>query len=322
MVVASTSDLAVTMARVEVVRYITVGSMVLLTYDWFISLAEEVQLVWGTPLSISNILYFLSRYTPFIDTTLNVIFYVKPGISVDECLPNYTISSWSTYFGMGASESILLWRTYIIWEKPRAMLYGFCILWILWVVGNIYPVVLFSRSLKFTAQPLPNIPGCNLVASDPLVFISFVSFLAMEILIVILTVIKGIKHVQVRHSPLVVTLYRDGVLFFICLAMLSLGNVIQLLTAPVEFTDLLNTMTRVLHSLLCCRVLLNIRGVTHNDDLVTSSRTRLSSGISFLCCKSSSLGSREDRYTETTAGIQLSTLPNFGDTTYNRTIDF
>lgn len=46
--------------------------------------------MWGTPLSISNILYFLSRYTPFIDTTLNVICEPLFFLEIDACLISIT----------------------------------------------------------------------------------------------------------------------------------------------------------------------------------------------------------------------------------------
>lgn len=58
-----------------------------------------------------------------------------------------------------------MWRTYIIWEQSKRLLYTFCVLWIvgltlavfaitmlmslqLWIIGNGYIVTVFIRSLQ------------------------------------------------------------------------------------------------------------------------------------------------------------------------------
>lgn len=76
---------------------------------------------------------------------------------------------------------------------------------------------------------------------------------------------------------MVAVLYRDGILFFIFMASASLSNALVMALAPVcwmtlptnsncaypvyqaEFIDLLDTFLRISHSLLTCRILLNLR---------------------------------------------------------------
>lgn len=40
------------------------------TYDYLLTFEREVGLVWRSPLSIVNVLFFISRYTPFAEGTM------------------------------------------------------------------------------------------------------------------------------------------------------------------------------------------------------------------------------------------------------------
>ena len=111
-----------------------------------------------------------------------------------------------------------MWRTYIIWEQSKKLLYTFCVLWVVRFLPSLaptpssYPVsaldnrqriprlgvhqvlalyVVYSQpripvliKLSHDAvdpQPLSSLPGCNLVDGSDVIFISYASFLLMEI---------------------------------------------------------------------------------------------------------------------------------------------
>ncbi|THH13377.1 hypothetical protein EW146_g6835 [Bondarzewia mesenterica] len=96
-------------------------------------------------------------------------------------------------------------------------------------------------------------------------------------------------------SPFLSTFYRDSIMFYIAIfressililkfsphardarlksiprAAFTLGNVIVFLTAPDELLDLLDTLTRVFHSILCCRILLHLRSAGAQEAGTTS----------------------------------------------------
>ncbi|KAI0078391.1 hypothetical protein K474DRAFT_916439 [Panus rudis PR-1116 ss-1] len=267
------ADVLVTAERLQVVRDVQVVAMALLVADCVTLLTEEIELIWKSKWTVTKILYLLSRYSPFIDTPLNLVYYLTPGITPHACTVTYTVATWSTAWGMALSELVLLVRTYAIYSRSRKVLIFLGVLWLLWVGANIPIIHIFTKSLRYGDPPTPGLPGCYATAESPIVFASFATLTLFEILIVIMTVRKGYLHFQqgTSRSQLAYVLYRDGVLFFIALLACSLGNVILLVSAPPQYLDLLDTLTRVIHSLICCRILLNIRNAGRGDTVPTLS---------------------------------------------------
>ena len=118
--------------------------------------------------------------------------------------------------------------------------------------------------------PYPTFTGCNIIGGNPIIFFSFVMlimfetseisrfsgsrvFLTMELytqVIVFMTAFRGYRQFKGSKSPLVATLVRDGILFYIflfressdtnltafspqTLAVISLANVFVLSLGPV-----------------------------------------------------------------------------------------
>ncbi|KIJ22641.1 hypothetical protein M422DRAFT_276896 [Sphaerobolus stellatus SS14] len=82
-----------------------------------------------------------------------------------------------------------------------------------------------------------------------------------ETLVLGLTLLKGVKHFRGTNSTLVSVLYRDGILNYIYLCILSIINVTVLLTAPHGYSTFLTALQRTLHSILSARILLHLREV-------------------------------------------------------------
>ncbi|TFK50619.1 hypothetical protein OE88DRAFT_1661133 [Heliocybe sulcata] len=263
--VASSSQVVLAARRLQVVRYTQVASMAVITAEWCFVIGEEVEYIWKAPWTYMKVLYLLSRYTPFLDTPFNLLNYLLPHISPETCLVNYKIAATSTFIGMTISEYILIVRTHALYGMSKKM--G----WILGtgvmtctIVGAI-TLALFETSLVFGPLPSPEIPGCLLQDGNNLAFINFIILLAWELLIVVLTAYKAIRDLRVSRNPVLQTLYRDGIIFFFFLLMISTANIITFVVAPLELLDLVDTLTRCLHSILCCRVLLNLRAANERD---------------------------------------------------------
>ncbi|GJE98669.1 hypothetical protein PsYK624_149040 [Phanerochaete sordida] len=253
------SDIVTATARHQVVRYTAVVSMTVLVVDWVYLFSDEWEHIWKRRWTFAEFLYLCTRYMPFIDVSISLVYYLSPTISPKECLANYATGTWLLVVGFAIAELILVWRTYAIWDKSRKIMWGVGLVWAAMVLANVPILTIFTLSLDFGPQPLAAIPGCNLVNASDIAFGSFFSVLLIEAVVVALTVYKGVQDVRRSSSTLVRTLYRDGVLYFVCLLAMSLGNVLVILAAPVEYFDLLINLTRVLHAILCCRVILHLR---------------------------------------------------------------
>ncbi|KAJ3559525.1 hypothetical protein NM688_g289 [Phlebia brevispora] len=261
---ASADSTIVSVVRSQNVRYMTAVSMTILTYDWLLLFDDEVKLLWRPGPIFPKIFYLAIRYPTFVDISLTVVNYFTPDASPSFCVAKEVPSLYFTATGIATTErkSLAQALSYVLLTSSDTSGIN---LEDIWFCGNIYPVIKFSQSFVFLDQTLPGVPGCILAGGDPIIFVSYASLLAVEIVFVILTLIKGFRTLRSSQSAVVKTLYRDGILFFLCIASTSLASVLTLLLAPIEYADLVAAIVRVLHTVLCCRVVIHLRRAAHRD---------------------------------------------------------
>jgi len=226
------------------------------------------------------------------------------GISCDLLTPHLDFVS--------SKIAILILRTNAIYGNSRRILYPLLGLYSSIAVAGSVIVYLFLKSIVYGPPPVPGLPGCYLADGSTIIFYDFFMLLLFELIIVILTLWRSYRAFQMG-TPLVRTLYRDSVTFFLVLLGLSLGNLLVLATAPPEYLDLLNTITRVFHSLICCRILLNIRSAAARSEFVqdadetSGSLSRFQAIITRWSTEKMVFWRKRD-HTDTTGDISLQTF--------------
>lgn len=258
---AELAALVASLERFQIDSYLDVCAYSLLVYDYFLTLDREVRLVWGAKWNITKILFVLTRYPVFADSAMVLYHNVGHNLSTRMCKSMYNVTGWMFLWGIGIAELILIIRTWAIWGRDAriglGLFAGFIGLWI----ANSYFLNEFLTSLKFLpAQSIsPFLQGCLPVAGGNVLYIDFVLLMVFETIVLALTVIKMVYSFRKSTSPVVISLYRDGILFYIYLFAISLVNVVVLLTTPREYANLLSSLQRSLHSMLSARLLLNLR---------------------------------------------------------------
>ncbi|KIM25793.1 hypothetical protein M408DRAFT_204302 [Serendipita vermifera MAFF 305830] len=58
-------------------RYLTAASAVILFYDHIITLPDEIELVWASPLSLATTMFYINRYVP-VPIMLLGVFHMSP----------------------------------------------------------------------------------------------------------------------------------------------------------------------------------------------------------------------------------------------------
>ncbi|KAJ7726574.1 hypothetical protein DFH07DRAFT_852729, partial [Mycena maculata] len=236
------------------------ASTTILFFDYFLTLALEVSLIWPSKWSLTKILYFLSRYMPFIDVPVN-IYYLTPSVSLPHCAQLNTAIATGNVFGIAVAEAIFVLRTYALSGRRRKVLFIFGTLYSLCVVAAGTMVGSFLRNMIYSPPP-PGIPGCNLTGGPfILVGLSFIIVLLNETALMIYTLWIWYKTYRHTESPILATLYRDGISYYVFICLGSAANVAILIAAQPELRELLNTFLRVLHSILSTRALLNVREI-------------------------------------------------------------
>ncbi|KAJ7473952.1 hypothetical protein FB451DRAFT_282646 [Mycena latifolia] len=249
---------ALSSMRLQAVKYADVVSTVILVFDYCLTFNLKVSLVWPSKWSFTKILYILSRYPAFFDVPL-VLYYLTPTVSLKHCAQLNTAIAAGNVFGIGTAEAIFVWRTYALSGQQRRVLIIFGTIYSMCVLATVTMMGIFLRNMTYSPPPL-DIPGCNLTGGPfILVDLSFILVLINETALMSYTLSIGLKTYRHTSSPLITTLYRDGIMYYIFLFCGSAANVAILIAAPKELRELLNTFLRVLHSVLSTRTLLHVR---------------------------------------------------------------
>lgn len=158
---------------------------------------------------------------------------------------------------------ILILRTWAIWNGNRIILIVLLTVLVVMASACCYPVKVYISKTHFIAADTlsPHLRGCFVTASTRLVTVPWIAYTVFDFVIVVLTMIKGLQHLKHVSSGFIVSLYRDGLLYFVYLFVISLGNILVLYLAPAEYTILLAELQRVFYTILSCRIILHLRAV-------------------------------------------------------------
>ncbi|KAL1941559.1 hypothetical protein VTO73DRAFT_6998 [Trametes versicolor] len=277
-------DVVPNLTLLTLVKYSGVLSYTLLWLEMTSTLPDEVKYIWPSRWSFMKAVFFINRYTPLVDLTLNislVLYTTNP----QSCKIQYDILAGSYVFGSLASEAIIMART--------MALYNFSIFVILLMgaagLGILIPSIVICHSFLSQidypdAAILRFIGGCVPTVEARPVWVLYTCLMASETIVVLLTL--GAVKVDAatfaaaaaasdltqspmyqtpserkHRSPLVHTMYRDGSLYYVVLLMFSIANLCFMLLAPKAASSVIQMPFRVVHSTMCSRVLLNLRKV-------------------------------------------------------------
>jgi len=234
----------------RLVTSVVAASGAILTYDFFCTLDLEVNHVWSRPFSTSTLIFVLNRYSPFIDTFLSLSLKLTVN-SPERCVAGFKVVTWFIAFGIILAEIIMMLRTYAIWGCRRSVMIGFIVLGLVTFVPAIAITQIELSSLIYIQKPYL---GCYLSHASPIIIVAYILLVLCETVIAIMMAIKAFQHLPHSHSRWVDSLYKNGLLYYACLFAISLGNVL----VPVvnsHLANMLATPQRVLHSILCNRLL-------------------------------------------------------------------
>lgn len=262
------------------VKYSFLAAVVLQFYDVTISMSDEVSFIWSQRWSVGKLLYLFTRYTAVFDS-IAVIFYLWYQGSVQACRTAHGIVFWSYMIGVILAEVVLCVRTYAIWEQNRIILvYLFTLQVVFIAISTVFNKQAFE-SITFSASPAPGIIPCITSVGNGRTSVAYSCVIASELNVLVLSLYKGLKQWRRDSSPLVHTLYRDGVMYFAVLFSISVVNVVVLSTLfHTPYNNLLTGMQRVFHSVLASHLIMNVRkaavvGGSNNESFSHTNNTRI-----------------------------------------------
>ncbi|KAI0812529.1 hypothetical protein BC629DRAFT_943225 [Irpex lacteus] len=176
----------------QAMSYVQVICITLLVYDWILVVSDEVRHLWTERWTFVKVLYLWTRYSPVVDTFWRIwghFIFLSP----QECKVHDAISTFLIAIGIHTSELVLVWRTLALWRDSKWIRYSLWAAWVLMLPIGTYSTTTFVMSTNFAALPYPNVLGCNL-AHASMMTAAFISLAVLELVIVILTLAKGMYH--------------------------------------------------------------------------------------------------------------------------------
>ncbi|PPQ71956.1 hypothetical protein CVT24_007921 [Panaeolus cyanescens] len=198
----------------EDIRYVELSSIVLLYYDYFLTLDVEIRYVWQTPLTFLKVLYIVSRYITFIDTFINAWREFNWVATDVQCLLYYRATVWLSLIGLGACEILLTLRICAVYEMKRMVIYPLSALFVSLCVTEIILVYFWLQTVIANAMSeYPHLTGCILYTDSKKFHTIWILLLVYDTVLFAMISLKG-RTVAFRSSTvgmrLSTVVYRDG----------------------------------------------------------------------------------------------------------------
>ncbi|KAG2017622.1 hypothetical protein CC2G_007119 [Coprinopsis cinerea AmutBmut pab1-1] len=257
----SDTRLITLLVQAHVFEYFHVASVVLLFYDYLLTLHLEVQLIWQSRWCSVKVLYLLTRYLPFLDLTMLLIYLNVFGASAEACKPIYRFMTLWGITGFAIAEALLTIRIWPLWgDHPNAIKTFTGLL----LTGTFATICVltgqFMTDIKFNSELLKAQNVCVNMAPALRLRISWILVGVYDIVITVLLAIKALPAIydtikQAKPKSVSWVVYSDGLRFYVCLIALAFTNG----SLPDDLIQLLSALHRVAISILACRAILHIR---------------------------------------------------------------
>lgn len=177
--------------------------------------------------------------------------------------------------GLAIADGVLVLRTWVIWGATALGALVLFPVFVILVAAIMVLVSFFSSSYQFSYPPSNLLQGCFAVAVDDLIAAVWALWLAIELLVLLATLLRGIRHRFGKDTRGILnTLYWDALKFALLMTALSITSVVSTFTLPPSYKTATASLQRVMHSILASHVLLRLRRKVSEMPPVQASTTQ------------------------------------------------
>ncbi|KAF7349432.1 hypothetical protein MSAN_01733100 [Mycena sanguinolenta] len=270
--------------QLNVSAYVSLVAFTLLYFDFFsLTFESEVSRYWGTRITFASFFFYLNRYAAFLGVVPIMVQYFWTGgssvksevcciliisfsclIAIQYC-PGLQIHHQVVIIGVQIIVGIILiMRTYALYGGSRRLL-AFMSCSAVGIFGFSAWSMISAERLRQPRADYPSI-GCGFSLSTPMahrIGYGWIGFLAFDIMILVFTFRKACEACRrggcARKHGLVPTLLRDGILYFLVVAVANWGNIMSYMFAGPYLRGVGSNLTTVLSTIMASRLMLSIR---------------------------------------------------------------
>jgi len=245
--------------HLRIVIYFNVASATVLIFDYFLTFPREISLVWSARWTPTKVIFLLSRYLPFFDVGFFMYSHFQAS-DVETCHRVVTATSWWFWVGTALCGVILSVRTWAVWNRGWPLGIALALLLAVGWIPGIPIILIFNKSLDFAVVESPPLLGCLMIKGSNIAYICWILLLVNEFGLFFLMLLKAIRcYKNGGMSGLSLVVYRDGLLYYLILFVFAFANVVIMGTISPDLKSVLVLTERVIHPILACRVILDMR---------------------------------------------------------------
>ncbi|KAG1738981.1 hypothetical protein EDB19DRAFT_867843 [Suillus lakei] len=263
---------------------ISVVTITLICYEYFLLLDKEVKYVWKRPWSLMSCLYLVVRYLGLFLALLwgcwGGLLYIPESVS-------YTLvvlMEWG-YSAYGCiAEGILIWRLYALYNRSKLLL------WIL--LGLFLPIVALSIGTDVFLYSRPNVFSVQEIITAEVKYCTFlfkmgpmpatytsIPMVCYDILLLILAAAKLVKHLKERRkinsrpNTSILIIVRHHIVYFVLNFMNQIFLVILWAGISTPMMSISELFNDTVPYILAPRLIISIWDTHAHSECVYVSRT-------------------------------------------------
>ncbi|KAF9003226.1 hypothetical protein BDQ17DRAFT_1355765 [Cyathus striatus] len=250
--------------QVLVNNYICAASLVILFYDYFLTLSEEVERFWKTKrTNWASTFFYLNRYLSLlghIPIAFQIFWESRASERLNICLQLLSYHQYLAVVIQTIVGILLIMRTYALYERRLRILLGTCAAAAAVIIYGTMCIVKGHKT-NITVASLPPF-GCTmpLSESDSLRLASaWTGMLCFDILIFVMTVYKSVTRKREVNSTLLNVLLLDGAIYFGVMVIAGVTVIVTFRVLPPYERGLTVILTNIMSSTMISRLMLNLR---------------------------------------------------------------
>lgn len=290
--------------------YFVVAASVGVTYDWALTFAQEVELVWRQRWSLMTVMYLSVRYLGILFAVLNILVNVPTIFLTDAgCWILYITVNWMYVVVLPMLRIIMITRLYAMYQRSRKML---IFLVVIFLADTAFNVIVSGMSTKNTSGEEYILSGnyvCATTYAGNTILLDSITWIfgtAWEVLVLFLAAWIAVKHFRAlrQHSTggviedCFTVLIKSHVFYFLsfvavsCLNLMILSPAISVNPDVIGidyFYGVLQVLTTVQMFVMGPRLILGVREfsaklvtepdvATHMTSIAFQERVQISTG--------------------------------------------
>ncbi|KLO10455.1 hypothetical protein SCHPADRAFT_942832 [Schizopora paradoxa] len=260
--------------QVQIIRYTTVATITVVTYEYLIRLDSEIRYLWCRRFTLAKGLLLLCRYLPFLFYMQLYVYVVTAKVIKSNCAIGVRVSASFVYVEFVLAILVLFTRAYAVWGGTLRMFTFLALIYAGGIAGTAYSLFLYVDGLSVLELRLVG-DGCLFLATNDSLWIALALLVFCESLALVLLLTKSIQHaraiknvMRVRNpgQNILLIMAQDGIGYFVCSLAITSANLVVLVRATTNLRSLLFVVQGAIQGILCARLLFHIHAVDESPN--------------------------------------------------------